>query len=238
LRSSPKQEASQSFREPAAARLAPEREADNEQAQRTAIVGQLAGGILHDFNNVLMVITGTIEILADGVADRPQLAAIARLIDEAATRGARLATHLLAFARGQPSGRDEVDVNALLAEAAGLLRPTFGGQIEVAFRPTDDLPAVLADPSQLLAAVLSVGIAIRNVMPEGGTLTLRAHSSQAAVTIGAHAVDQARTDMHTAAQPIEFGFVESLVRRSGGELLPSRSEVGTLVEIVLPRAIS
>jgi signal transduction histidine kinase len=236
LRSSPKNETSQSFGEPAAARLALEREADNEWAQRTAIVGQLAGGILHDFNNVLMVITGTIEILADGVADRPQLAAIARLIDEAATRGARLATHLLAFARGQPSGRDEVDVNALLAEAAGLLRPTFGGRIEVAFEPADDLPAVLADPSQLLAAVLSVGIAIRDVMPEGSTLTLRAGSSQAAVAIGAHAVGQACADKHTAAQPIELGFVESLVRRSGGELVVSRSKVGTLVEIVLPRA--
>jgi signal transduction histidine kinase len=91
------------------------------------IVGQLTGGVVHDFNNILTVITGTIEILAEAVADRPELAAIARLIDEAASRGANLTSHLLAFARGQPSQPRDVDVNALLLDAARLLRPTLGG---------------------------------------------------------------------------------------------------------------
>src|SRR5262249_54978256 len=125
-------------------------EAENDQAQRAAIVGQLAGGILHDFNNILTVITGTIEILAEGVADRPQLAAIARLIDEAASRGALMATHLLAFARGQSSARDEVDVNAVVAEAASLLRPTLGERIDVTCRSADGLPAAATDAGQLL----------------------------------------------------------------------------------------
>lgn len=53
-------------------------------------IGQLTGGVAHDFNNVLTVITGTIEILQDGLADKPQLAAIAQLIDDAATRGASI----------------------------------------------------------------------------------------------------------------------------------------------------
>src|SRR5450755_3667299 len=86
------------------------------QARRMEIVGQLTGGVVHDFNNILTVITGTIEILAEAVADRPELAAIAKLIDEAASRGANLTSHLLAFARGQPSQPRGVDVNELLDE--------------------------------------------------------------------------------------------------------------------------
>src|SRR5580692_12200433 len=97
--------------------LAETAEAQARMAERMEIVGRLTGGIVHDFNNILTVISGTIEILAEAVADRPDLAAIAKLIDDAATRGATLTSHLLAFARGQPSQPCRVDINALLAEA-------------------------------------------------------------------------------------------------------------------------
>ena len=73
--------------------------AQAEQLQRAAIVGQLIGGILHDFNNVLTVITGMIDLVVQAVADQPQLAGPARLIDEAASRGAALTARLLALAR-------------------------------------------------------------------------------------------------------------------------------------------
>src|SRR4030088_2364110 len=91
------------------------------QARKMAIVGELTGGVVHDFNNILTVISGTIEILAEAVADRRDLAAIAGLMSEAAARGANLTSNLLAFARGQPSQPRDVDVNALLADAARLL---------------------------------------------------------------------------------------------------------------------
>jgi signal transduction histidine kinase len=91
-----------------------------------AIVGHLTGGVVHDFNNLLTVIMGTIEVLEEAVAERPELAAVAGLIAQAAARGADLTSHLLAFARGQPSQPREVDVNALLVDAARLLRPTLG----------------------------------------------------------------------------------------------------------------
>src|SRR6202035_5052179 len=80
------------------------------QARRMEIVGQLTGGVVHDFNNILTVISGMIEILQEAVADRADLAAVAGLIAEAAARGASLTSNLLAFAHSQPSQPRPVDV--------------------------------------------------------------------------------------------------------------------------------
>src|ERR1700761_8593186 len=113
-------------------------EAQMRQAQKMDAIGQLTGGVAHDFNNILTVITGTIGILGDAVADRPELASIAKLIDDAAERGAQLTKHLLAFARKQPLQPREVDVNALAMEAAKLLHPTLGEHIEVLPKLSED----------------------------------------------------------------------------------------------------
>jgi PAS domain S-box-containing protein len=99
------------------------------QAQKMESVGQLTGGIAHDFNNMLTVITGTIEILADGVKHDPALASIARMINDAAERASQLTANLLAFARRQPLRPLETDVNALIEEVVKLLEPTLGRQI-------------------------------------------------------------------------------------------------------------
>src|SRR5450432_1819018 len=96
-------------------------EAQLRHIQKMDAIGQLTGGVAHDFNNILTVITGTIGILEEAVAERPELVAITKLIDEAAERGANLTKHLLAFARKQPLQPLEVDVNALVLEVAKLL---------------------------------------------------------------------------------------------------------------------
>ena len=142
------------------------------QSQKMEAIGQLTGGVAHDFNNILTVITGTIELLADGVAGQPDLVAITRLIDEAAERGAGLTRQLLAFARKQPLQPEETDVNALMVEAASLLRPTLGEQIEVESRLEADPWPALVDRSQLVTAVLNLAINARDAMPGGGKLTL------------------------------------------------------------------
>src|SRR5450432_3421709 len=147
------------------------------QAQRMEIVGQLTGGVVHDFNNILTVIIGMIEILSEDVAGRPQLAAVTALIAEAADRGANLTSHLMAFARGQPSQPREVDVNALLVEAARLLRPTLGEQIEIDTVLAADVSPAWIDPSQLMTAILHLAIVARDAMPEGGELALMTGSS-------------------------------------------------------------
>jgi PAS domain S-box-containing protein len=142
------------------------------QSQKMEAVGQLTGGIAHDFNNILTVIVGTIEILAEGVADRPDLTAVTRLIDEAAARGASLTGQLLAFARKQPLQPEATDINALMAEAVSLLRPTLGEQVEIESELEAEAWPALIDRSQLVTAVLNLALNARDAMPRGGKLTL------------------------------------------------------------------
>jgi len=142
------------------------------QAQKMEAVGQLTGGIAHDFNNILTVITGTIQILGEEVANRPDLAAIAELIDQAAARGAELTAHLLAFARLQPLQPRKVDINSLLIDSARLLRPTLGEHVEIDSILADDAAPALVDPSQLATTILNLALNARDAMPEGGKLTL------------------------------------------------------------------
>jgi PAS domain S-box-containing protein len=142
------------------------------QAQKIDAIGQLTGGVAHDFNNILTVITGTIGILAEAVEDRPELASIARLIDDAAERGAQLTKHLLAFARKQPLQPIEIDVNSLILEAGKLLRPTLGEQIEISPKLDENAWPTLVDPSQLTTAILNLALNARDAMPRGGKLTL------------------------------------------------------------------
>ncbi len=142
------------------------------QAQKMEAIGQLTGGVAHDFNNILTVITGTIEILADAVKDRPNLAQITDMISAAAARGADLTRHLLAFSRRQPLQPRNTDVNALVIDSARLLRPTLGEQIEIESMLGHDSAPALIDPSQLSTAILNLALNARDAMPDGGKLTL------------------------------------------------------------------
>jgi len=142
------------------------------QSQKMEAVGQLTGGIVHDLNNILTVITGTIEILAEGVADRPELVAITKMIDEAGMRGADLTQRLLAFARKQPLRPREVDLNALVTEAANLLPPTLGENVEVHLVLAADTSRALIDPCQLKNTIRNLALNARDAMVNGGKLTI------------------------------------------------------------------
>ncbi|OPZ00185.1 hybrid sensor histidine kinase/response regulator [Bradyrhizobium sacchari] len=142
------------------------------QAQKMEAVGQLTGGIAHEFNNMLTVITGTIEILADAVKDNPPLATITKLISEAADRGAALTSSLLSFARKQALQPAEIDVNELLEELAKLLLATFDKKIEVATKLDANVWLAFVDRGQLSSALLNLAINARDAMLDGGRLTL------------------------------------------------------------------
>ncbi len=147
------------------------------QSEKMEAVGQLTGGIAHDFNNILTVITGTIEILAEAVEKEPQLAAITRMIDDAAARGAELTQHLLAFARRQPLHPRETDVNTLIIDTAKLLRSTLGEHIEIESVFEDETCMATVDPNQLATAILNLALNARDAMPDGGKLVLETGSA-------------------------------------------------------------
>jgi PAS domain S-box-containing protein len=142
------------------------------QSQKMDAIGQLTGGIAHDLNNVLTVITGTIEILQEGIAEKPELASIAHLIDDAATRGAEITSQLLTFARRQPLEPREIDVNRMVIDTAKLLKPILGEHIDVESNLAADTWFAVADPSQLSAAIVNLAVNARDAMPGGGKLKL------------------------------------------------------------------
>jgi PAS domain S-box-containing protein len=168
------------------------------QCQKMDAIGHLTGGVAHDFNNVLTVITGTIELLSEGVADRPQLAAIAQLIDDAATRGGEITSQLLALARRQPLEPREIEVNDLLTETARLLKPTLGEHIEVKLALAKGGSFALADSSQLSAAVINLAVNARDAMPGGGTVTLETTNV---------AVDEAEASACSEVNPGDFVMI-------------------------------
>ncbi len=168
------------------------------QAEKMEAVGQLTGGIAHDFNNILTVITGTIEILAEAVEKEPQLAAITRMIDEAATRGAELTQHLLAFARKQPLQPREADVNTLIIDTVKLLRPTLGEQIEIESAFEDEACVATVDPNQLATAILNLALNARDAMPDGGKLILET---------GSAFLDENYASMHAEVRPGRYALI-------------------------------
>jgi PAS domain S-box-containing protein len=179
------------------------------QAQKMEAVGQLTGGVAHDFNNILTVITSTIEILADAVADDPQLVAIARSIEEAADRGAQLTQRMLAFARKQPLQARTLDLNVIVERMAPMLRRTLGEHITIITELADHLWHALADPSQVEDTVLNLAVNARDAMPMGGRLVIE--------TANVH-LDEQYAAHHPEVAPGDY--VALIVTDSGSGMSP------------------
>ena len=145
------------------------------QSQKLDSIGKLTGGVAHDFNNMLTVISGNTETLVAGLKDQPELQRTARLIDDAAERCAELIQHLLAFARKQPLQPRDVEINTAIADIARLLRPTLGEQIQIETVLERGPMTAHIDPSRLTNAVLNMAINARDAMPNGGKLLLETH---------------------------------------------------------------
>jgi len=144
-----------------------------QQAQKLDAIGKLTGGVAHDFNNMLTIITGSIEALVEDVGDRPAAAELAVLIGRAADRCTELIRHLLAFARKQPLRPRDIDVNSTVLDISKLLRPTLGEQIEIKCILDDQDPLVAhIDSAQLANSLVNMAINARDAMPDGGKLLL------------------------------------------------------------------
>jgi PAS domain S-box-containing protein len=143
-----------------------------QQSQKLEAIGKLTGGVAHDFNNMLTVIAGTMEVLMDELKDRPDVLQTAALIDQATERCTELIQHLLAFARKQPLRPRNVELNSAVLDIAKLLRPTLGEQIEIDAILADEATTAHIDSSQLANSLVNMAINARDAMPHGGKLLL------------------------------------------------------------------
>jgi PAS domain S-box-containing protein len=145
------------------------------EAQKLETLGQLTGGVAHDINNLLMPITGALDLLNGRYASTDDRAA--RLLDgalQSADRAKTLVSRLLGFARRQALETRPVDVVITLEGMRDLISSSVGSLIEVRMQLADNLPAALADPNQLELAVLNLCVNARDAMEAGGVITISA----------------------------------------------------------------
>jgi signal transduction histidine kinase len=145
------------------------------QSQKMEAVGQLTGGIAHDFNNLLTAIIGNLDMMRTRAAGNERLQRMADNALEAARRGAKLASQLLAFSRSQRMTVRSVDLQQLLNGMSGLLTQSVGPTVEVRVHVDSDARYVVSDSNQLELALLNLAVNARDAMPGGGVLTISAH---------------------------------------------------------------
>jgi signal transduction histidine kinase len=232
------------------------------QAQKMEAIGQLTGGVAHDFNNVLQIIGGNLQLLK--LVGNLNEAGAAR-VDMALTgveRGAKLSSHLLAFARRQPLQAVVINPGHLLREMDDMMRRVLGPCAHIVTGIEHGLGSTLVDPNQLNNVLLNLAINARDAMAGGGTLTIRAANAgpgglPPALTPARYVlIEIADTGQGMPPEVLERAFepffttkptgqgtglglsmAYGFVKQSGGEIvLQSEPGKGTSVRIYLPRS--
>jgi len=241
-------------------------EEESLHAQKLQAIGQLAGGVAHDFNNILTAISSYTEfLLADLARGTPRRDDVVG-IQEAAARAAALTQQLLAFGRKQVLQPSLIDLRELLDDTGRMLRRIIGEHINLSVVAGPILSAVLADRGQLSQVIVNLAVNARDAMPEGGRLTIEARDAplsaeyadgHIAVTPGPYimiAVSDTGQGMSPAVKARMFepffttkprgkgtglglSTVFGIVKQSGGHIFVY-SEVGhgTTIKVYLPRA--
>ena len=145
------------------------------QAQRLEAVGQLTGGVAHDFNNILMVVNGYVERLRRDLHD-PRHRRALDAVDMAAARGRGLTRQLLTFSRRQTVSPVVIDLGEALPKLREMLRSSLRGDIELRLELAADLWRVEVDAGELELALLNLAVNARDAMPQGGTVVLAARN--------------------------------------------------------------
>jgi len=152
-----------------------ELEAQLQQAQKMESVGRLAGGVAHDFNNMLSVIIGHVDMaLEEDVSE--QLRSDLQEIRTAATRSAELTRQLLAFARKQTIAPKIIDLNETVSGMINMLQRLIGENINLEWRPQADLGFVLVDPSQIDQILANLCVNARDAIGDVGTICIKTGS--------------------------------------------------------------
>lgn len=143
------------------------------QSQKMEAIGTLAGGVAHDFNNILMVISGYSSLLGEALTRDPKLRAYIEQIQKGAERAASLTRQLLAFSRKQAIQPVPLDLNSVVGEIEKLLHRIIGEHITISTKLDPQIGPVLADAGQMEQVILNLAINARDAMPAGGHLTLQ-----------------------------------------------------------------
>ena len=142
------------------------------QAQKMESVGRLAGGVAHDFNNILTVQRGYCEILKKGLKEDDPISKGLAQIDRCAERAASLTRQLLAFSRRQTLQPKVIEMNVLVRDLDRMLRRLIGEDVELSTVLSRTPTMVMADPGQIEQVIINLAVNARDAMPNGGTLTI------------------------------------------------------------------
>ena len=236
------------------------------ESQKMEAIGKLAGGVAHDFNNMLTAILGYASMIHEDAPPKSGIQQQASQIRRAAESAATLTQKLLAFSRRQVLQANLVDFAAMLDNLVVLIRRVIGENITVTSQAAPDLWPILADPVQVEQAIVNLAINARDAMPNGGTLQITARNAprpqgerrpdaevkpgeyvQITVTdtgVGMDEATRARmfepfftTKPHGQGTGLGLATVYGFVRQCGGYIgVLSTPGRGTSIELLLPRA--
>ncbi len=148
------------------------KEEEYRQAQKMETVGQLAGGVAHDFNNILQAVLGFSELLLSTLGPETPEYRNASEIKKATSRATDITRQLLTFSRKQPVDKKQIDINTIIQDTDVLLQILLGDKVQRAFDLAQDLPPINADSGQMTQVIMNLAINARDAMPEGGRLAI------------------------------------------------------------------
>lgn len=194
------------------------------QAEKLEALGQLTGGIAHDFANLLNVISTNLHILSTVSGEAPMRATVA-VAQRAVARGTELVSHLLAFARRQPLRLQAADLNALVLEAIELLRQAAGPRMELVTELAPDLSRCLTDAAQLEVAIVNLVVNARDALAGKGRIVLRTYDCKddAVAGPGARPADA----IGLAVEDNGPGMSEEVRRRALEPFYTTKGQAGT-----------
>ncbi len=167
-------------------------------AQKMEAVGRLAGGVAHDFNNMLTVITGYNRMILDELSPLDPLRGYAEEILKAADRAGAITNQLLAFSRRQIMQPRVINLNTLIQQTDKMLRRLIGEDIELMLGLNSDVGNIRADPGHVEQAIVNLAVNARDAMPTGGRLTIE--------TANVH-LDENYVRTHLGVTPGDFVMV-------------------------------
>jgi two-component system, cell cycle sensor histidine kinase and response regulator CckA len=167
-------------------------------AQKMEAVGRLAGGVAHDFNNMLTVISGYNRMILDELSTMDPLRGYAEEILKAADRAGALTNQLLAFSRRQIMRPRVINVNAVMSQSQKMLQRLIGEDVELKVALPSEVGNIRADPGHVAQAIVNLAVNARDAMPLGGRLTIET----ANVTL-----DENYAKTHMGVKPGEFVMI-------------------------------